>query len=109
MPLRLVMGLAQFAQAQSLQAADWAPDGDVVDIPIGQDKMAALCGVSRTLFSAGLQHLAKAGWVKVRYGAIELQSALAWRIFAQCQRDSPGLNRSPSMAELLSALARARA
>jgi CRP-like cAMP-binding protein len=109
MSMRLVMGLAQFAQAQSLQAADWAPDGDVVDIPIGQDQMAALCGVSRTLFSAGLQDLVKAGWVKVRYGAMQLQSAQAWRIFAQRQRDSPGLNRSPSMAELLSALARARA
>ena len=109
MSLRLVMGLAQFAQAQSWQAADRAPDGDVVDIPIGQDQIAALCGVSRTLFSAGLQHLVKAGWVKVRYGAMQLQSAQAWRIFAQRQRDSPGLNSRPSMAELLSALAHARA
>ena len=107
--LRLVMGLAQFAQAQSLQAAGQAPDGEVVDIPIGQDQMAALCGISRTLFSAGLQHLVKAGWVKVRYGAMELQSAQAWRIFAQRQRDSPGLNSRPSMVELLSALALASA
>ena len=102
--LRLVMGLAQFAEAQAP-----APDPDVVDIPIGQDQIAALCGVSRTLFSAGLQHLVKAGWVKVRYGAMALQSAQAWRVFAQSQRDSPGLNSHPSMAELLSALARARA
>ena len=107
MSLRLVMGLAQFAQAQSWQAADRASDGDVVDIPIGQDQIAALCGVSRTLFSAGLQHLVKAGWVKVRYGAMTLQSAQAWRVFAQSQRDSPGLNSRPSMAELLNALARA--
>jgi CRP-like cAMP-binding protein len=107
--LRLVMGLAQFAQAQSLQAAARAHDGEVVDIPVGQDQMAALCGVSRTLFSAGVQHLVKAGWVKVRYGGMELQSAQAWRVFAQHQRDSPGLNSRPSMAELLSALARARA
>ena len=107
--LRLVMGLAQFAQAQSLQETERAPDCDAVDIPIGQDKIAALCGVSRTLFSAGLQHLVKAGWVKVRYGAMELQSAQAWRVFAQRQRDSPSLDRRPSMAALLGALARARA
>jgi CRP/FNR family cyclic AMP-dependent transcriptional regulator len=108
MALRLFRGLAQFAQAQSLQAAERISDGDVVDIPIGQDQIAALCGISRTLFSAGLQHLVKAGWVKVRYGAMELQSAQAWRVFAQRQRDSPGLNSRPSMAELLSALKRAR-
>jgi len=102
--LRLVMGLAQFAEAQVP-----APDLDVVDIPTGQDQIAALCGVTRTLFSAGLQHLVKAGWVKVRYGAMELQSAQAWRVFAQRQRDSPGLNSRASMAELLSAMSRARA
>jgi CRP-like cAMP-binding protein len=102
--LRLVMGLAQFAEAQAP-----APDLDVVDIPTGQDQIAALCGVTRTLFSAGLQHLVKAGWVKVRYGAMELQSAQAWRVFAQRQRDSPSLDRRPSMAALLGALARARA
>ena len=107
--LRLVMGLAQFAQVQTLQAAEQAPDFDLVDIPIGQEQIAALCGVSRTLFSAGLQHLVKAGWVKVRYGAMELQSAQAWRVFAQRQRDSAGLNSRLSMGELISALARARA
>jgi hypothetical protein len=53
--------------------------------------------------------LVKAGWVKVRYGAMELQSAQAWRVFAQRQRDSPGLNSRASMAELISALALARA
>ena len=107
--LRLVMGLAQFAQAQSLQATERASDGDAVDIPIGQEQIAALCGVSRTLFSTGLQDLVKAGWVKVRYGAMELQSAQAWRVFAQRQRDSAGLNSRPSMEELISALAHARA
>ena len=107
--LRLFSGLAQFAQAQSLQATERVSYCDVVEISIGQDQIAALCGISRTLFSAGLQHLVKAGWVKVRYGAMQLQSAQAWRIFAQRQRDSPGLNSRPSMAELLSALARARA
>jgi CRP-like cAMP-binding protein len=107
--LRLVIGLAQFAEAQSLQAAAPAPDNDVVDIPIGQDQIASVCGVSRTLFSAGLQHLVRAGWVKVRYGALELQFAQAWRSFAHSQRESLSINSRPSMAELLSGLARARA
>jgi CRP-like cAMP-binding protein len=106
--LRLVMGLAQFAQAQSMQAPEKALEGDVLDIPIGQDQIAALCCVSRTLFSAGLQQLVKAGWVKVRYGAMELQSVQAWRVFAQRQRDSPSLNSRPSMADLMSDLKRAR-
>ncbi len=107
--LRLVMGLAQFAETQSPEATAPASDGDAVDIPIGQDQIAGVCGVSRTLFSAGLQHLAKAGWVKVRYGALELQFAQAWRGFAHHQRESLGINSRPSMAELLSGLARARA
>ena len=107
--LRLVMGLAQFAQAQSMQAEAPGPDSDVVDIPIGQDQIASVCGVSRTLFSEGLQHLARAGWVKVRYGALELQFAQAWRGFAQSQRESLSINSRPSMAELLNGLARARA
>jgi len=102
-PLRVVMGLAQYAEAldcrKRLASTSVAKGG--VDIPITQSQIAALCGVSRTLFSEYLQHLARAGWLKVRYGGIELQSVETWRIFARNQRERQSVRSRASLLELL--------
>ncbi len=102
-PLRVIMGLAQFAEALGVgsESASIDINKSTVDIPITQNQIAALCGVSRTLFSEYLQHLARAGWLKVRYGGIELQSVETWRIFARKQRESPWLESRASLLELL--------
>jgi len=102
-PLRVVMGLAQFAEVLGFDSESASIDMDkgTVDIPITQNQIAALCGVSRTLFSEYLQHLARAGWLKVRYGGIELQSVETWRIFARNQRESPWIRSRESLLELL--------
>jgi len=102
-PLRVVMGLAQYAEAWDCRLSSTARSmqKEVVDIPITQSQIAALCGVSRTLFSEYLQHLARAGWLKVRYGGIELQSAETWRIFARKQRESQCVRSRTSLLELL--------
>lgn len=109
MPLRVVMGLAQFAMNQPPSlAAQWQqqPD-DVVDISLSQEQIAAVCGVSRTLFSECLQQLAKGGWVKLRYGGMHLQPAAAWRVFAsQWQQRQISVSRL-SMNELLEELSQA--
>jgi CRP/FNR family cyclic AMP-dependent transcriptional regulator len=109
--LRVVMGLAQLAEAirhgQEASPAQNVSTMESVEIPIPQELIASLCGVSRTLFSEYLQHLARAGWVKVRYGAIELTSAETWRVFAQRQRESQRVVSRPSIESLLNELSAA--
>lgn len=108
-PLRVVMGLAQFAlhQPPSL-AAQWQQQSDdAVDISLSQDQIAAVCGVSRTLFSECLQRLAKAGWVKLRYGGMSMQSASAWRLFARQWPQRQSSVSRQSMNELLEELSQA--
>jgi hypothetical protein len=105
------MGLALYAEA----AGDLPPDQMVedqaraVDLPIGQHQIAALCGVSRTLFSEYIQHLARAGWLTLRYGGIQIQSVDTWRIFARRQRDKQWVQSRPSIAALLLDMASAQA
>ncbi len=67
-PLRVVMGLVHYVEAlhcSLLPTSKNMPKG-VMDIPITQHQIAAICGVSRTLFSEYLHHLARGGWLKVR-------------------------------------------
>lgn len=109
--MRVVMGLAQLAEALSIDRDFPQAAGDnaetSVEIPVSQELIASLCGVSRTVFSVYLQHLARAGWVKVRYGAIELRSAHAWRAFAQRQRQSQRVVSRPGIDFLLAELSSA--
>lgn len=109
--LRVVMGLAQMAEAirhgQEPLPSPIRGVVESVEIPIPQELIASLCGVSRTLFSEYLQHLARAGWVKVRYGAIELRSTEAWRVFMQRQRESQRVISRPSIESLLAELSSA--
>jgi hypothetical protein len=54
-----------------------------------------------------LQKLARAGWVKLRYGGMSLQSAAAWRFYArQWQQRQKSVSRQ-SMNELLDELSQA--
>lgn len=106
-PLRVLMALAQFAEAQHYHAGPvFAAQCDPeIDIPIVQGQLACLCGVSRTLLSECLQHLARSGWVKLRYGVIELQMADTWRNFARRQRQRQHIVTRPSITDLLGELA----
>lgn len=99
--LRVVMGLAQLAEAIRHDLGIPAHAAERVEIPISQELVASLCGVSRTLFSEYLQHLVRAGWVKVRYGAIELNSPEVWQAFAQTQRARQRVVSRPTIEDLL--------
>jgi CRP/FNR family transcriptional regulator, cyclic AMP receptor protein len=104
--LRVVMGLAQFAEALSYRS-ERPPTigfGDGLEIPIPQSTLASLCGVSRTLFSEYVQELANDEWLKLSYGKMEVLSPLAWHSFAQRQRTLDIGNLAPSMAQLLQEL-----
>ena len=110
MSQRVVLGLAQFAvnQPHSIDEQWKQQLEDTIDIGLSQDQIAAVCGVSRTMFSECLQKLAKGGWVKLRYGGMSLQSAAAWRLFArQWQQRQSSVSRT-SMNELLNELSQAR-
>lgn len=107
--LRVVMGLAQLAEAIR-HDLELPPNTAVrVEIPISQELIASLCGVSRTLFSEYLQHLVRAGWVKVRYGAIELNSPEVWQLFAQTQRARQRVASRPTIHDLLAEMSAAAA
>lgn len=107
--LRVVMGLAQLAEAICHDLELPASAIERVEIPISQELIASLCGVSRTLFSENLQHLARAGWVKVRYGAIELNAPEVWQLFAQTQRARQRVVSRPTIDDLLAELSAAAA
>lgn len=110
MSQRVVMGLAQFAlnQPHSVAGQRKPHPEDTVDISLSQDQIAAVCGVSRTLFSEYLQKLARGGWVKLRYGGMSLQSAAAWRLFARQWQQRQSSVRRTYMNELLNELSQAR-
>lgn len=104
--LRVVMGLAQFAEALAYRS-DRPPTialGDGVEIPIAQNTLASLCGVSRTLFSEYVQQLAQAEWLKLSYGKLEILNVSTWHRFARRQREDGVSSLCPSIAELLEVL-----
>jgi CRP/FNR family cyclic AMP-dependent transcriptional regulator len=110
-PLRVVMGIAQFAEAlvsRSERPATEGLDGGIA-IPVTQAVLAAMCGVSRAVFSEYLQPLAADGWLTISYGQIELLSIATWHRFCRARREEPMTHTHPTMDELLVELHRASA
>ena len=104
--LRVVMGLAQFAEALAYKS-DRPPTigfGEGVEIPIAQTTLASLCGVSRTLFSEYVQQLAQQGWLKISYGKLEILNIGTWHAFARSQREDSVSHLNASIGELLQVL-----
>jgi len=106
--LRVVMGIAQFAEALSYNASrpPTIGFGEGIEIPIKQQVLASLCGVSRTLFSEFVQQLATNGWLRTSYGKLEILSVGVWHRFAQGQRERNMNNLTPAIEELLQELKR---
>lgn len=104
--LRVVMGLAQFAEALSYRS-ERPPTigfGEGVEIPIAQNTLASLCGVSRTLFSEYVGQLSQNGWLKLSYGKLEILNVATWHAFARRQREGSVNALNPSITELLAVL-----
>lgn len=101
--MRVVMGLAQFAEALAYQS-DRPPTigyGEGVEIPITQNTLASLCGVSRTLFSEYVRHLSQDGWLKLSYGKLEILSISTWHAFARKQRENSLNTLNASIEDLM--------
>ncbi|ABE47239.1 Crp/Fnr family transcriptional regulator [Polaromonas sp. JS666] len=107
--LRVVMGIAQFAEALASRSERPPTDGldGGIEIPVKQNVIASLCGVSRTLVSEYLQRLAADCWLSVSYGRIELLSIGVWQRFTRSRRVHPMHHTNPTMDELLIELYRA--
>lgn len=104
--LRVVMGLAQFAEALAYRS-ERPPTigfGEGVEIPIAQNTLASLCGVSRTLFSEYVQQLAQKEWLKLHYGKLDILHIETWHRFARRQREDSVNMLNPTIAELLEVL-----
>lgn len=107
--LRVVMGIAQFAEAlvsRSERPVTEGLDGGIA-IPVTQSVIAAMCGVSRAVFSEYVQPLAAEGWLTISYGKIELLSLATWHRFYKNRRMQATTHTNPTMEELLVELHRA--
>ena len=109
--LRVVMGLALFAEALHHGNAHLPSNelGDSLDIPLKQSVLAALCGVSRGVFSECVQQLAAAGWVNLNYATLALLRITVWRKFSRQYRQSRLNAVKPSTQEILSMMDEAAA
>ena len=104
--LRVVMGICQFAETLAYNA-DRPPTigfGEGIEIPVKQEVIASLCGVSRSRLSTYLQVLASHGWLRIAYGGIEIIALEAWQRFSNLQRLRTFGRLEPTMDELLAEL-----
>ena len=106
--LRVVTGICQFAEALAYNSTrpPTIGFGEGLVIPVKQDVIASMCGVSRTIFSERVQRLSSEGWLRVSYGKIELLSLNSWLKLAALQRTKKFENLNSSLEELLGELGR---
>ena len=102
--MRVVIGLALLAS--SLNGNSFAQPNDDeplrnFEIPLKQALLASSCGVSRGIFSAVVQKLVVAGWIRVSYGTLELLSTQSWRSLMRTYRETRTNLNHLSMTELL--------
>lgn len=104
--LRVVMGLALFAEAMA-SSSSHLPHfelEDSLDIPLKQSLLASMCGVSRGIFSVCVKQLAAAGLLRVNYATVALVGLKTWGRFSNAHRQSRLNLVKPSMQALLSLL-----
>ena len=97
------MGLALFAEAMA-SSSSHLPHFELeesLDIPLKQSLLAAMCGVSRGIFSVCVIKLADAGLVRVNYATVVLLELTTWRKFSQTQRQTQLNHIKPSMQDIL--------
>lgn len=104
--LRVVMGICQFAEslAYSAERPPTIGYGEGVTIPVIQEVLAALCGVSRSKLSEFVHLLSVNGWLRIAYGKVEILSLQTWHKFAAMQRERGFKRLSPDINELLAEL-----
>lgn len=94
--VRVIVGLALLAEALLIP-----PNQASVVLHVKQGMLAQLCGVSRTVFSAYVQHLKTGGWLNIKYGNLELISIDTWKCVLARMRQAPFWDVNPSIVQLL--------
>jgi CRP/FNR family cyclic AMP-dependent transcriptional regulator len=101
--VRVVLGLAQvgeaLAQSAGNQVGNKADAG--VEIRVKQEILAALCGVSRTLFSECILKLESSGWLRLSYGKLRLCKMNAWLELTKSHRINRVTDPNSSFDQLL--------
>lgn len=101
--LRVIMGISQFAESLAYYS-DRPPTigyGEGLTIPVKQEVLASLCGVSRTKLSEFVLQLERSGWLRISYGKIEILSLQTWHRFSALQRERRFSRLNPDIHELL--------
>ena len=101
--LRVVMGLALFAEAQH-SGSSHTPTSSMhgsLEIPLKQLLLASMFCVSRGIISVCLRELAAAGWLRVNYATVTLTDTQTWGNFARIYRQEQGNVAKPSMPDIL--------
>lgn len=109
-PLRVVMGLALFAEAlyyNSSRPPTRGLEGTSVEIPVKQTVIASVCGVSRSVFSDAVHQLVTTGWLRVNYGMLELRSLETWLKFSRKHRQARMNITKPTLEELIALMRQA--
>jgi CRP-like cAMP-binding protein len=106
-PLRTIMGLALFAESIGNGASHLPASGtdDHLEIPLKQETLASMCGVSRGLFSECVQRIAEAGYIKLNYSTLQILNVKAWTHFAQTYRQNLMSLTKVEVPELLALIA----
>jgi CRP-like cAMP-binding protein len=104
--VRVVLGLAQVGEALASSAEYQPRDGiDLgVEIRVKQEVLAALCGVSRTLFSECILKLESSGWLRLSYGKLQLCKMTAWLDLTKSHRINKLTDPNSSFDQLLDQL-----
>lgn len=101
--LRSVIGISQFAEAIFESSGGEHIKNSTLDIsiPINQTVLASLCGVSRSRLSVIVRALEENGWLRLKYGRIDILNIAAWRDFLLSGRKKSLVNFEPTIEEIL--------
>jgi CRP/FNR family cyclic AMP-dependent transcriptional regulator len=105
--LRVIGGLALCAEGLCNPVSGGAPHfmrANSLLLPLSQQMIARLCGVSRTLFSEYIGQLERGNWVRLQYRGVELQQLDAWRGLFLRLHSQQVWRRNPSVNALLGLL-----
>lgn len=107
--VRVVMGLTQVAEGLMSQREYSPIKGDVASLPLKQEVLAQLCGVSRTTFSECVHMLQGSEWLSIGYNNLSLLSMEVWHHVARKLRARIGLASKLSINDLIKELDQAAA
>lgn len=104
LPARVCTLLALLVETQTQIAVDQKIDPlmlpEEFSLPVSQDVLSRLCGVSRTVMSGYLKVLRDHGLIGLRYGEIRLENVRAWLVYLNRYRQEKSLADIDGIVEI---------